>query len=414
MNDLKLDGVEMKGSVPNGDPQLLITPGWTLREPNVPFNGRTICIPTVHPYGDQRILKCVQSLLDVGYKIKIIWLGGTPGDTFWGERLHEVRLPAAASRLDRMKAIRRIARIAASERFSGWHIHDFYMLPVALWWSRRTDRPVIYDVHEYYGELYSAMLPAIMRKPSGRIISSFEKWAASRLGGANVAARDMAPPFTVAGVPVAITPNYPPRELYAPFSRELTSALMSKILHSGTLTESYGSKFLIDVACHLRDCGSDLIIDAVARFPSRDARNGFLKYFAMNGSPRNVRLIPAVPSSELPEMLGRYGVGLSMLQDCGQNRLAVATKLYEYTIVGLVVVATDLPAQRAFLSQSAARVLINPRDPRAFADALINLSNTGNYQILQQAAHKSRIARKDLTWEDSSAPHLQALALDLI
>src|SRR4051812_18507520 len=107
---------------------------WRIRVPCGSRLNRAICVPTVHPIGDQRVLRTTQAAVDAGYDVHIIWLGGDPGDSAHGDRIVETRLPAARSFLDRLRKLVSVTRMAWTSDAQMWHIHDFYMLVPAYIW----------------------------------------------------------------------------------------------------------------------------------------------------------------------------------------------------------------------------------------------------------------------------------------
>lgn len=387
--------------------------GWRLIRPTSDFTGKTVIVPTVHTYGDQRIIRCVQSLLDAGYRVHLIWMGGTPGVSTWGERLAETRLPRAMSTSDRLVALARIAHLASMIEAAALHIHDYYMLPFALYWHWRHNRPVIYDVHEYYGPLYAMKFPMVFRVSAEAIIDRFQVWATVRIGGANVVAERMATSFESAGARVAVTPNYPLTEPFKVSPRALTPAILKRAIHIGSLSPSYGSQVLVDVACYLQSIGADVAIDVVSRFSSSAAEEEFHAYLKAKGAPINLRLIEPVPAHAVSNLLSGYGIGISAIQDVGQNRLVVPTKLYEYTCAGLAVVASDLEAQHRFIQEYTCGVLVTASAPTSYAKAMLQLAANSEAIAFNVNAAASR-ATRELSWESAASPRLQAMAQELI
>ena len=405
---MKQDGVILRSALDSFE-----SPGWRIRRPTSQFNGRTVLVPTVHTYGDQRVIRCAQSLLDAGYGVHLIWMGGVPGTSVWSDQLAETRLPKACSTRDRLIALPKLAYLASRRHGAAWHIHDYYMLPFALIWHSMTSKPVIFDVHEYYGSLYAMKLPRNLRHIAESRIDRFQVWAAARMGGVNVVAPSMVDAFRNAGAPVSVSPNYPIAASFVSFRRPLTADLLKRVIHTGSLSPAYGSEILVDIACQLRDSGSDVVLHVVARFSSTKAEHEFFEYLDKRGSPINLRLIEPVPAHSIPLLLSGYGIGISALQDQGQNSKAVATKLYEYVCAGLAILASDLDAQRAFVQNHAYGVLVSPSASAAYAAAILEIISNESGAIANVEDASCR-ALKDLSWEFGASPELQALARSLI
>lgn len=389
-------------------------PNWRLRRP-APSPGRgVVCVPTVHPQGDQRVLRCAQSLLDVGFHLHLIWMGGKPGTDRWAPGLKETRLAEARSTRDRLRALPRLAGIAWRERPAAWHIHDFYMLPLALAWNLLTGRPVIYDVHEFYGQLYAMKMPKNLRRIAGSLIDRFQGWAAHRLGGVNLVTEAMRDPFEGrTDVSISVTPNFPSGVLFADRQGNESEDRCLRVVHTGSLSPSYGSEVLIEVARLLAKRKNPTQIIAVARFHSVRARHDFFRTLERAGAPINLVLIDPMPAHKIPTLLGSCGIGLSLIQDHGQNPKTVPTKLFEYTLAGVAVVASDLDAQTSFIREHSVGQVVDAADAGAYVQAIEDLQSRW-HEVESRSRLAANWAQTALTWESSCAPRLQELALRLI
>lgn len=176
---------------------------WRLSVPRTPGRGRVVCVPTVHPEGDQRILRCAQSALNAGFDIHLIWLGGQAGSWRHHPRIRETRLERPRSTWRRICATWVVAARAWAADADAWHIHDYYLLPYAHRWAARTGRRVLYDVHEYYPEYYSrrSAFPVRLRPIAERAVSLTERRLASDFRGVNAVSESLAERFRAIGLP---------------------------------------------------------------------------------------------------------------------------------------------------------------------------------------------------------------------
>lgn len=405
--------IDERGRGPGPAATIIDAGGWRIRRSDVTSRGQLVCVPTVHPRGDQRVLRCAQSLLDAGFAVHLIWMGGVKGTTKWSPRLTETRISAARSTWDRVRALPGLARRATRDRPAAWHIHDFYMLPCALAWHLLTRRPVIYDVHEFYAPLYATKFPERLRGVSARCVDRFQGWAARRLGGVNLVAESMREPFEHSRVLICVTPNYPSRALFDDLQAASADQRRERVVHAGSLSEAYGSEVLIEVARLLAAETSSTQIIAIKRFHSTHSRRAFERSLARAGNPANLVLIDPMPAHGIPGLLATCGIGLSLIQDHGQNRRAVPSKLYEYTLAGLPVVASDLDEQRLFIRQHSSGQVVDPGNPHAYVRAIKDLQS-GWDEAQRRARLLADQAKHTLTWEGSCSPRLQRLATELI
>ncbi|XTZ16664.1 glycosyltransferase [Micromonospora echinospora] len=397
------------------DANMITTAHWRLRVPTAAPVGRTVCVPTVHPVGDRRVLRCAQAVLDAGFDIHLIWLGGEPGEFHPHPRVREIRLPEPTSARQRLWAVPTVAAVAERIPAGLWHIHDYYLLPHARRWSRRTGRPVLYDVHEYYPEYYSQRFaaPSFMQDVTRRLVAGVERHYAARLGGVSAVSDRLVERFRALGVPAVATPNYPSAEAFPHPARPLTPDLLRRVVHTGSLTTDYGADVLVRTAAELSRLAPEMEIVAISRFPSQTARRRFAESLDRAGRPANLTMVDPMPVHEVGEFLATCGIGLSLMQDVGEARLAVNSKFFEYAIMGLAVVTSDLPAARHFVENSAVGRCVPPARPDRFARAITDLvaDAEATCAAVNRAAAR---AREELSWERSCAPRLRALVRDLM
>ncbi|GAA4776850.1 hypothetical protein [Citricoccus nitrophenolicus] len=377
------------------------TAKWALHVPkSTAEDAPLICIPTIHPRGDQRILRCTQVLLDAGFRVKFIWegLGKPSADAVVSEEL----IAPSHSLRQRLIKLSGLTSKALHTNANNWHIHDFYMLPSALLASARGVR-TIYDVHEYYPEYYASKLPMAVRPAVRGAIAGFQSSVARIIGGVNVVSAAMTPEFDRKGIPTAITPNYPYRML----ASKRDAASRSGAIHIGTLSETYGMEQLISIGEHLADQGSDISLDLIKKFPNKSTEQAFFARLNSSRASSVIRLIDPVRPTEIPSLLDGYAVGLSTILNAGQNDIAVPTKLYEYVLAGVTVIGTRRSAQQSFMENWGQAFLFEDEDTRGMAKAIIDAHRETTKARSFQAAQE---ADGHLSWELGPAKSLTALA----
>ncbi|MFI6226636.1 glycosyltransferase family 4 protein [Micromonospora echinospora] len=379
---------------------------WRLEVPSAPRQGRTICLPTVRPPGHQRVLRGAQALLDAGYDVHFVWLGGEPGETAYHERVRETRLRPARCLRDRLRAVPRIAELARRAEADLWVVHDLYLLPAARRWTRRTGRPIVYDVHEYHPEYYSHRLfpSGVTQQVTQRLVWGIERRLAADCAGINAVSAELAARFT--GLPAVATPNFPQSSDFT--HRPLTPDLLRKVVYAGGVNAYYGMETLVETARLLNRAAPDVELTIVPVFTSDQERHAFFAAIDRAGRPGNITVLDRIPPHRVAELLAGHGIGLSTLQDVGQAPLAIASKLYEYATVGLAVVASDLPATRRFLAGNAVAALVPPRRADRYAAAVLDLIGDAE-RVCAEVDRAAVRASGRLCWRTVCAPRIQAL-----
>ena len=373
---------------------------WRVSVPPTPRRRRKVCVPTVHPIGDQRVLRTSQAAIDAGYDVHFIWLGGEPGRSTHSDRITETRLAAAKSFGDRLRQIVIVTKEAWVADADIWHIHDFYMLPSAYIWCAVKKRAAIYDVHEYYPEYYSERLPVPvwLRACVARSIIWMERKASARLGAVNAVSENLSARLRGDRVHAISTPNFPAQQNFRGVARPLTPNLLTRVIHTGMLTKEYGSELLIDLARELIKRAPQCELLVIRRFPSRVAEVEFDQAFASRNAPSNLRMLDPMPIHRLTDLLSTCGIGLSALQNVGQLAFGVPTKLYEYAVGGLAIVSSNLPASRDFCERNAVAFLAHPDEPSSFANQIVRILGEADL-VCGDVNAMTPVAREALSWE---------------
>lgn len=390
------------------------TERWQLSTPDAPIDSRTrrVLVATIHPRGDQRILKCIQSLLSHGCSVHIVWLGDELGHRVFDEWLEETVVSSAGSTFVRMRRTVEVLRHALRARAHVLYIHDFYMLPHAAFWRvRSAGGSVVFDSHEHYPELYGAKFPKVLRPFGRRLLRILARVLQSTVDGFSLVSDEMVPEAERGKRPVIVTPNFPSTSLSPASSTPAEGARLRKVIHSGSLSPAYGAALLLEAA-HLVDRQAlDVEIVAIERFGNEANRKWFYEQIERSGMPESLTMISPRPAHEMQSLLQEYGVGLSLIQPTGQNPLAIPTKIYEYASTGLAVVATDLPAQGRFVRESpgVTGALFAPDSADGLVTRLREIMASPN-ETAAELRTSTEVALASFSWEASCHPQFAMFA----
>lgn len=299
-----------------------------------------------------------------------------------------------------------LALRAAASGADVFHANDLDTLVPAAWAARLLGRPYVYDAHELYTD-ESPGLPVTERTARLRVEAELLRGAAAVLTVNDLLADELlrlyggARPEVVRNVPRLVPmPPVPARDPAAPL----------RLLMQGSWVG-------------LEQPGIDAALQAVAAVPAARLilRGGVRDESALRarcaelGVTARVELRPRLPGPEAliaAALCEGHDVGLSVhLPDCASRRLATSSKVFEYLMAGLAVLAAEQPGNRHLLgddgAKDAAGLYFRPGDAADLADKLRRLSGEPERLARMQAAARRR-AEKELCWE-REAPRLTGI-----
>lgn len=110
-------------------------------------------------------------------------------------------------------------------------------------------------------------------------------------------------------------------------------------------------------------------------------------------------LIPPLSQPALHAELANYDIGLALEFDSSDlnRQLCLTNKIIAYAQAGLYILATDTPAQKAFMEEQPFRGLVCGQTPEAMAEALSKIME--NKQQIKQKAMARFDKGNELAWE---------------
>jgi glycosyltransferase involved in cell wall biosynthesis len=329
---------------------------------------KVVHLTSVHPPGDVRVAwrEC-RSLAEAGYEVALVAPGATggPGDTDRparlppGVRLREV--PRAAGRARRiLRTVPAVYRAALSEAPAIYHLHDPELLPVGLL-LRLRGHPVVYDVHEDAPRQMRTKpwIPGPLRPVAAVLTGAAERMAARWLSGIVVANPVSVPRFPPATT--ALVRNFPRVEPSAPEPPPYEER-PADVVYVGALSPSRGLDVMLEVARRLpggAKGGSSARLLLVGEF----AAPSFEERARHTPGWERCEYLGWLPNPEVTRVLGRARVGLAVLRPTPAYREAYPTKMFEYMLAGVPVVASDFPLWRDVVEDAGCGVLVDPDRP---------------------------------------------------
>jgi glycosyltransferase involved in cell wall biosynthesis len=302
----------------------------------------------------------------------------------------EVRdLPRASGR-DRLAALRAATRLLRAERTA--HdlvlIHDPELLLAVRLAGVTALPPVVWDVHEdtAVALVGRTWLPAVLRRPLGLLVQRLERWAERHVhlvlaeDGYRTRFRREHP--VVRNLPWTPTPD--------PGASDDDG--LPVVLHVGRLSRGRGLIEMLELGRRLRGVARVELVG-----PVDDELRDALEAAVAEGA---VRWHGFVPNDAIGVLLQRASVGLSLLHDEPNYLVSMPTKVLEYLVHGLPVVATPLPEVAALLSDGGG-LLVDYRDV-AMADAAVRRI-LDDADLAARLTLEARMLGESRTWEAEGA-----------
>ena len=281
-----------------------------------------------------------------------------------------------------------------------YHANDLDTLVPACWAARLRGRPYIYDAHELYAD-ESPLLGSVERTARWQVEAKLARGASAVLTVNDLLADELARRYGIPR-PIAVR-NVPP--LVALRTRaDADDPAGSARPNDGTLRLLLHGSWV-----GLEQPGVDAALRAVARLPAArlTLRGGVRNPEALRarlaelGISERVALRPRLPGADAlvrAAIAEQHDVGLSVhLPDCLSRRLATSSKVFEYLMAGLVVVAAEQEGNRHILDERCAR-FFHPGDDEALARVLAGLAADRRALVALQRAARAR-AESEFCWE---------------
>ena len=355
---------------------------------------KVVILTSVHGPFDVRVFhKEALTLAEHGYEVVLIAPHAQPKGCVSGVRI--IGLPQVRSRWLRPLNWLRILWHALREHADVYHLHDPELLPCGLLIQWITRRPVIYDAHEWYPAkvMLRLWIPERLRRAARAVVSVLEPGLARMLAATVTADHGTAQQLRQRGVRRIVTIyNYPLRDICPPPrpGRSTDNNQAPVLLYVGILGPDRGIFVMLDTVAllvHRQSFPVHLLVVGSAKIP--DLQEEIEQRVRDLDIDPFVRLEGAVPHDQLGDYLGRAHFGLMLYKPevCEHN---IPTKLFEYMAAGLPVIATRAKMTAYFLERVEAGVLIDSRDPRDYAQAIVHLWHSP--QTMERMARNGRRA----------------------
>jgi glycosyltransferase involved in cell wall biosynthesis len=343
------------------------------RELSPPGKKSIAIVTSIHPDYDKRIWRHATCLAREGYVIHLVspW----PPLPEKISNIHFHSFPRVSGLLNRVFRIpflvtKRLWPVLSS--VSIVHFHDIDLLPLMSVISRV--RPVVYDVHENFGDevMRRAPLPLAIRRWLGTGLMWLQFIFSLRVKNVVLVTPHQEDDFSDPRFNKLHVRNYPSSKLL----RDVTSDYATRpdtVVFIGAQHENNGSLLLVDIAKVLKPRYPALRFIIPDLFSKPRFKDRFLHELRKEDLVKTVQIVPKVRSDRIMTILNRGTIGISPNLRVQQQIKGIHTKIFEYMAAGLPVVASDLPHQVQVIQEAEAGLLAQPESADSFAQAIATL-----------------------------------------
>jgi glycosyltransferase involved in cell wall biosynthesis len=347
-------------------------------------------VTTAHPAEDIRIFhkECV-SLAEAGHEVFLL-VAGT-GDDRIEKGVRIIHVPVYyKSRPGRMfrapwALVGKIFEIDPDVV----HFHDPEFLPV----TRKLQRKgicVIYDIHEDLPRqiLSKYWIPGSFRKPLARFVEHYENRVAARLNHLIVTTPHIAERFHPLSPDVSVVRNFPLQHEFTPVEAS-RKPHPPHLCYAGGITAIRGSREMVAAIEHL-----DVVLDLAGPVDSCDQ---FQELRKLPGWTKKI-YHGVVDRQIVAGIMGRAYAGLNLMHPVPNYIDAIPTKLFEYMLSGIPVIASNFPSWAAIIERYDCGICVDPLNVQKISEAIKFLLDHPE-RATEMGKNGHRAALENFSWD---------------
>lgn len=365
---------------------------------------KTVVMLVSNPHiPDPRVHKEATSLVKAGYRVSIIARNSEPEsikfESIDGYDVNRITIPIP-KRLNKgstlIYCIKYGLLTISSAKISKpdiIHCHDIYTLPMGLYLRLFTGKPLIYDSHEYYAGLHS---------PEGGLKAKF----------INLLEKAMLPFVqSIITVNPALGERYESYDPHIIMNCPVTMPLPE--IDIAEIKKKYGIRedaFVIIYEGGLtHNRNLDLIVTEIAREGKKAipglivlvCGSGLLESTLRMRAEENVIFTGHLDQAELSKVLACSDVGLILFEKTPNNILGLPNKLFEYMMVGIPSVVSDLPVMAKIVRDEDVGIVVDPENLEQITGAMKTLAHEPDRAAIMGKNGQKAIKLK-YNWESQS------------
>ena len=333
---------------------------------------------------DQRVYKEVKTMVKMGHNVEII----TPHKSTKQKKIDNIIVHCIDKKAPFGFTGIKIIKKALNKKYDLFYCHEFDPLIYGWMLKKFTKIPVVWDCHEH--------LVAMKGELQGKLSALLAKYIIK------LAAPEMDHIITVDNIlgrqlqkynSVTVVPNYPTISDF-PLIENKAENKVPNIIYVGSLTEERGLKKMIKAYKIVRE-NFEAELTIVGGFYDIS-----LEQWAKNYDSKynlNINWKGWIEYTELAQHFSEADIGLCILQNSERYMKAIATKVYEYIIMGLPVVTSKGHMSDRLVKEEKYGISVDSSDENEIADGILTLLNQNTINAISK--ENIQYSRTKYVWE---------------
>ncbi|GLI47008.1 glycosyltransferase family 4 protein [Methanoculleus bourgensis] len=364
-----------------------------------------ICILTsTHGPNDGRIFQKEAKSLAKEHEVTIIAPSSRSGNSIAdGIRIVTVKRPESTA-LHPITLLR-LLRACLAQDADVYHCHEPDALLIGVLAKYLKGKRVIYDIHEHWPSEIPFDLgirnSTLIQRVLSALVSSVELALARRAESTFAVSESVAARFRERGLDPVILSNYSIADLDIPYNPDRNGRNL--MFMAGNMQSFHGVGECIEAVSRVRERYPDVSLTLVGNV--REDLSEHISASSQNGFTTSTGFLPY---REMYEKLNEGAAGLLVFQPTYYNiSIGLPNKLFDYMLLGLPVIASDLPEIRSVVSSADCGILVDPGSVSEIADAIIYFFDHPK-EAQRMGANGRRAVLEKYNWSRMEADLLQA------
>ena len=333
---------------------------------------------------DQRVYKEVLTLKKAGHNVEII----TPHNTTKTKEIEGIKVHCLTKEGVPGSTAYRLIKKALENNYDLYYCHELDPLIYSFFLRWATRKPIIWDCHEYLvpmkkelqGNLAAVLTDIAIRIAAPRVnhIVTVDNLLGRQLASLNN---------------TTVIPNYPTLADF-PVAERIPDKKIPNLLYVGGLTEERGLKVMLK-ALKIVKSEIEVKLTLVGGFYDKELENWAKNYDKKNDL--DIEWVGWVNYRDLAPIFSRATLGLCLLQDQARYDRAIATKIFEYLLMGVPVLTSNGYLVEKLIQKAECGNAVNATNISEVAEGMITL--LGNSDLEKMGKRGADFSRDKFVWE---------------